>query len=242
MNQIESIQDLKACLSKAKAFRKKHNRPFITISYAQSVDGSIASRNRVPIHLSGPQSLVLTHQIRATCDAILIGIGTLLTDDPRLTVRLTDGVNPQPIILDTHLRTPLTAKLVKRSDLSPWIINAEDERSDRIPALTNAGATPLPCVTARDGKISLFALMPMLAKMDINSVMVEGGAKIITSFVNSRLVDQFIITVSPRLVGGLQVIDPNGLKLESNLALERVSYQHSGDDLIIWGRPVWKGQ
>jgi riboflavin biosynthesis pyrimidine reductase len=76
--------------------------------------------------------------------------------------------------------------------------------------------------------------------MHVNSIMVEGGAKVITSFINSRLVDQFIITVSPRLVGGLQVIDSNELKLESNLSLDKVSYQHLGDDLIIWARPDWK--
>ena len=111
-------RNLENCLSGAKGFCTKNNRPFIIISYAQSVDGSIASRSRLPIHLSGTESSVLTHQIRAGCDAILIGIGTLLADDPQLTVRLVESRNPQPIILDTHLRTPLNAKLVKRSDLT----------------------------------------------------------------------------------------------------------------------------
>ena len=240
MDRIESIEDLKACLSTSEAFRARHNRPFITISYAQSVDGSIASRNRRPIRLSGPESAVLTHQIRAASDSILIGIGTLLADDPRLTVRLAEGRNPQPIILDTHLRTPLSARLVTQSDLSPWIINAKDNRSNRIEALKNAGATPLPCVTGRGGKIDLHALMTMLAEMQVNSIMVEGGAKVITSFVHSRLIDQFIITVSPRLVGGLPVIDSNGLNLNTNLTLGNLIYQRLGNDLIIWTRPDWK--
>ena len=240
MDRIESIEDLKACLSRAEAFRASHNRPFITVSYAQSVDGSIACDNRLPIQLSGPESAVLTHQIRAASDAILIGIGTLLADDPRLTARLAKGSNPQPIILDTHLRTPLSARLVTQSDLSPWIINAKDNHSNQIEALKNAGATPLPCGTAQDGKIDLHALMAMLAQMQINSLMVEGGAKVITSFIHSRLIDQFIITVSPRLVGGLPVIDANGLNLNTNLTLGHVSYQRLGDDLIIWTRPDWK--
>ena len=240
MDRIESIEDLKACLSTTEAFRASHNRPLITVSYAQSVDGSIASGNRLPIQLSGLESAVLTHQIRAASDAILIGIGTLLADDPRLTVRLTEGSNPQPVVLDTHLRTPLNARLVTQSDLSPWIINAKDNRSNRIEVLKNAGATPLPCVTGRDGKIDLHALMAMLAEMQINSIMVEGGARVITSFVHSRLIDQFIITVSPRLVGGLQVIDSNGLNLNTNLTLAHVSYQRFGKDLVIWTRPDWK--
>jgi GTP cyclohydrolase II len=240
MDRIESIEDLKACLSKAETFRAHNNRPIIIVSYAQSVDGSIASGNRLPLQLSGPESAILTHQIRAASDAILIGIGTLLADDPRLTVRLAEGNDPQPIILDTHLRTPRSAKLVTRSDLSPWVVNAEDNHSTRVEALRAAGATPLPCATGRGGKIDLHALMSMLAEKQINSIMVEGGAKVITSFVQSRLIDQFIITVSPRLVGGLTVIDSNGLNLGTNLALSHVSYQRLGNDLIIWTRPDWE--
>jgi 3,4-dihydroxy 2-butanone 4-phosphate synthase/GTP cyclohydrolase II len=240
MDKIESIEDLKACLSEAESFRTRNNRPFIIVSYAQSVDGSIASANRLPLQLSGPESATLTHQIRAASDAILIGIGTLLADDPRLTVRLAEGSDPQPIILDTHLRTPRSAKLVTRSDLSPWVVNAEDNYSTRVEALRAAGATPLSCAAGQDGKIDLHALMSMLAEMQINSIMVEGGAKVITSFVQSRLIDQFIITVSPRLVGGLTVIDSNELNLGTNLALGHVSYQRLGNDLIIWTRPDWE--
>ena len=240
MDRIESIEDLRACLSNSKAFRTKHNRPFITVSYAQSVDGSIASKNRLPIQLSGPESAVLTHQIRAANDTILIGVGTLLADDPRLTVRLAGGSNPQPIVLDTHLRTPVSARLVDQSDLSPWIINSQDNPGDKMEALKNAGATPLPCATSRNGKIDLHALMAILDEMQVNSIMVEGGAKVITSFINAELIDQFIITLSPRLVGGLPVIDSNGLNLNTDLTLGHVSYQRSGNDLIIWTRPEWK--
>jgi 3,4-dihydroxy 2-butanone 4-phosphate synthase/GTP cyclohydrolase II len=236
---IKSIDDLKIRLSKAKAFRIQNNRPFITISYAQSVDGSIASKTREQIHLSGPQSSMLTHQIRASCDAILIGIGTLLADDPCLTVRLVEGNSPQPIILDTRLRTPADAKLVKRTDRSPWIINGKENRNKHSLALKTAGAMPLPCATGEDGKIDLFALMRILAEMEVNSLMVEGGARVITSFINSKLVDHFIITMSPRLVGGLPVIDSNEIKSESYLRLAQVNYQHLGDDLIIWAKPVW---
>ena len=234
-----AMEDLKDRLSQLTETCRPSGRPFVTVSYAQSVDGSIASKNRLPIQLSGPESAVLTHQIRAANDTILIGVGTLLADDPRLTVRLAEGSNPQPIILDTHLRTPLSARLVTQSDLSPWIIKSQDNHSDQMKALKNAGATPLSCATSRDGKIDLHALMAMLDEMQVNSIMVEGGAKVITSFVHSRLIDQFIITVSPRLVGGLPVIDSNGLNLNSNLMLGHMSYQRLGNDLILWTRPDW---
>ena len=237
--RINSIESFESCLAGAKAFRIKNNRPFITISYAQSVDGSIATRSRRPIGLSGPESASLTHQIRACSDAILIGIGTLLADDPRLNVRLVEGSNPQPIILDTNLRTPLNARLVKRSDTRPWIVNAIDKRSEQALALQNTGSSPICCATSRDGKIDLHALMKILTDKRINSIMVEGGARVITSFVNSRLVDQFIVTVSPRFVGGLSVIESDGLQFETHLRLTEVSYRKMGDDLIIWARPSW---
>jgi 3,4-dihydroxy 2-butanone 4-phosphate synthase/GTP cyclohydrolase II len=236
---IDSIERLESCLAGAEAFRIKNNRPFITVSYAQSVDGSIATRNRQPIGLSGPESAVLTHRIRACSEAILIGIGTLLADDPRLNVRLVEGSSPQPIILDTHLRTPLNAKLVEQSDTRPWIINALDQRSEQSLALQDAGSTPICCETSRDGKIDLQTLMKILAEKQINSIMVEGGARVITSFVNSRLVDQFIVTVSPKFVGGLPVIGSDGLQSKTHLKLSEVSYRHSGDDLIIWASPAW---
>lgn len=235
--RINSIKSLESCLAGAKAFRIKNNRPFITVSYAQSVDGSIATRSRQPIGLSGPESALLTHQIRACSDAILIGIGTLLADDPRLNVRLVEGSSPQPIVLDTHLRTPLNARIVKRSDTRPWIINAKDKRSEQTLALQNAGSSPICCATSRDGKIDLHALMKILAEKHINSIMVEGGARVITSFVNSGLVDQFIVTVSPRFVGGLPVIESEGLQPEIHLKLVEVSYRNMGEDLIIWARP-----
>jgi GTP cyclohydrolase II len=239
--QIDAIKKLESCLAAAEDFRIHNNRPFITVSYAQSVDGSIATRNRQPIGLSGPESAVLTHQIRASSDAILIGIGTLLADDPQLNVRLVEGRSPQPIILDTHLRTPLNAKLVKRSDTRrPWIINAADMEGGHAQALKNSGSSLIWCAVSGKGKIDLHALMKILAKKKINNIMVEGGARVITSFVNSRLVDQFIVTVSPRFVGGLPVIDSDGLQSNPNLKLTDVSYQHLGDDLIIWARPRWQ--
>jgi len=236
---IDSIARLESCLAGAEAFRIKNNRPFITVSYAQSVDGSIATRNRQPIGLSGTESAVLTHQIRACNQAILIGIGTLLADDPRLNVRLVQGSSPQPIVLDTRLRTPLNAKLVQRSDVRPWIVNAGENRSEHSLALQRAGSTPICCKTSRDGRIDLQTLMKILAEKQINSIMVEGGARVITDFVNCRLVDQFIVTVSPKLVGGLPVIDSDGLQSRSHLKLSEVSYRHSGDDLIIWASPAW---
>jgi len=240
--RISSIEDFKAQMQRAASFRARHQRPFITVSYAQSIDGSIASRKREPIALSGPKSSVLTHQIRASCDCILIGIGTVLADNPLLSVRWIEGQNPQPIILDTRLRTPLASRLVQRRDLSPWIINGQDHSSKNVQALKKAGATPFYCPTGHDGKIDLAALMGRLAEMKVNSIMVEGGAQVITSFVKSRLVDQFIITITPKLVGGLQVLNSEGLEAATMLDLKQIHYQFLDDDIIMWARPGWEAK
>ena len=122
-NSSASIEDFRTVIDKAREFRKINGRPFITVSYAQSLDGSIATASRQQMQLSGPESMRLTHQLRACCQSILVGIGTVLADDPSLTVRLVEGKSPQPIILDTRLRTPLDANLVQRSGPSPWIVN-----------------------------------------------------------------------------------------------------------------------
>ena len=82
--------------------------------------------------------------------------------------------------------------------------------------------------------------MDLMAAMKINSVMVEGGARVITSFVNAGLVDQFIITIAPKLVGGLQVLNSRGLEISQYLQCEQVHYQHLGNDIIVWARPGWK--
>ncbi|HEX9595492.1 MAG TPA: RibD family protein, partial [Anaerolineales bacterium] len=85
------------------------DRPTVTLSYAQSLDGSIALHRGEPLTLSGPESMAMTHRLRAAHDAILVGIGTVISDDPQLNVRLVEGRNPQVVVLDSRLRLPLTA-------------------------------------------------------------------------------------------------------------------------------------
>ncbi len=236
---IRSLEDLRAGLAGAARFRETHGRPFVVLSYAQSVDGSIAGRNRERIRLSGPESMTLTHGIRALCDGILIGIGTLLSDDPRLTVTHACGPHPQPVVLDTRLRTPPTARLVLRRDTRPWIIHTPDPPESRAQALRAAGAEPVPCSAGRDGRIDLPAAMALLADRQVNRLMVEGGARVITSFVRERIADLLIITISPRFVGGLPVLDDAAAEDALHLQFEETHYQTMGRDLVVWARPGW---
>ena len=224
----------------AEEFLDRHHRPLVTVSYAQSVDGSIATRNREQLLLSGRQSMVMTHRIRATCDAIVIGINTLLVDDPQLTVRLVEGTSPQPIVLDSNLRIPLHARLLDRTDHRCWLACTGDKDPARVGAVEGRGAEIIRCHRDRQDRVDLPNLLHLLAERGIRSIMVEGGGQVITSFIKARLVDQMIITIAPRLVGGLPVLDRPASDNGSFLHLSSVSYQHCGPDIILWAQPQWQ--
>jgi len=111
-------------LAGAQEHVRKHHRPLITLSYAQSLDGSISANRGSPTAISGPQAMRLTHELRAAHDAILVGIGTILADNPHLTVRLVAGKNPQPVVLDSNLRFPPGANLIQEK-IHPWIATCQ---------------------------------------------------------------------------------------------------------------------
>jgi 3,4-dihydroxy 2-butanone 4-phosphate synthase/GTP cyclohydrolase II len=238
MNHHNGIE---ALLERAAGHRQRVGRPFVTLSYAQSVDGSIAARPGKPLALSGFQSLVLTHKLRAVHDAILVGIGTVLADNPRLTVRLVEGKNPQPMVADSHLRLPLDANLLQNGSLPPWVATSEQADEKRQKVLEAAGARVLRLPTNARGQVDLAALLQRLGELGINSLMVEGGARIITSFLSGRLVDHLVLTVAPMLVGGLRAV--RGLGQSDRVCLPRLHnlrYQQLEEDLVLWGDPAWE--
>lgn len=213
--------------------------PTITLSYAQSLDGSITVEAGRPTAISSHSAMVLTHHLRASHDAILLGIGAVLADDPRLTVRLTDGADPQPVILDGRLRFPPQAMLMQHPR-PPWIItrpDADDARQERLEA---AGARVVRLPLAGNGRIDLQALIAYLAAQDVRSVMVEGGAQVIHSFLAARLVHRVVVTVAPRYLGGLNAV---GNLAGSASLLPRLSapqYEQFGPDMILYGDVVWE--
>ena len=170
---------IEAWLADARRFRQEHGRPLVTLSFAQSLDGGISLRPGIPTALSGAEALRLTHRLRAAHAAILVGIGTVLSDDPRLNVRLVEGRNPQPVVLDGQLRFPLQARLLEGEPL-PWIATCQspadpESQSKKIAALEARHASILPVPADETGNLSLPALLSKLASMDIDSLMVEGG-------------------------------------------------------------------
>jgi len=230
------MERIKVVLAAAAEHRRRNGRPLVTLSYAQSLDGSIADRPGRPLSLSGDRSMLLTHALRAGHDAILVGIGTVLADNPRLNVRLVEGKSPQPVIVDSRLRFPSYAHLLNQGR-TPWIVAKQGADPQRRQDLEAAGARVF-CLPSANGLVNLEALLRRLAEMAVNSLMVEGGAQIITSFLASRLVDQVILTIAPLLVGGLRVVDSSGRGGFPRLA--NLTYQRLGEDLVLMGEPQWQ--
>ncbi|KAK7465500.1 2,5-diamino-6-(ribosylamino)-4(3H)-pyrimidinone 5'-phosphate reductase [Stygiomarasmius scandens] len=207
-----------------------NSRPYVTLTFAQSIDAKIAGRNGKQLLLSGKESMVMTHWMRTMHDAIMIGIGTALNDDPQLNTRHLPPRSPnpaqnnhdkpyhlpRPVILDTYLRFSPTSKLLKNYQQGvgrrPWVFCADSldaaDVGDRLASLEKAGARIFRISgTTEDGQLPLPAVLQHLQGLGICSVMVEGGARVIRSFLSasasasSGLVDSIIVTVAPMFVG-----------------------------------------
>lgn len=219
-------------LERVQSARPGGPKPLVTLSYAQSMNGSIAAQRGAPLAISGGDSMKITHRLRAVHDSILIGIGTLLADDPRLSVRLVPGENPQPVVLDGKLRTPSGARLLQGAK-KPWIATCENADPDRRIALENTGASLLTVPRDRRGRVSLDALLTILAERGIGSIMVEGGSQVLSAFLDQGLADLAAITIAPRFIGGVNVYAPLEGKHYPSLVIEGIG--QFGEDAIVWG-------
>lgn len=210
------------------------DQPFVTLTYAQSLDGSISLRAGQPLRLSNDSSMRMTHGLRARHDAILVGINTVLADDPHLTVRLVPGKSPQPVVVDSQLRIPLHARLCQPRETAPIVATSATASRDREQELGSVGMQVVRIPTEPNGYINLRALLAELANRGIRSLMVEGGARILTSFFSAHLGNQFVLTVSPVIVGGLRGVLP-ATENETRImpALTNIFYSTLEDNLIV---------
>jgi riboflavin-specific deaminase-like protein len=205
--------------------------PLVTLSYAQSLDGSISRRRGEPLALSGRESLLVTHRLRGIHDAILVGIGTVLADDPQLTVRNAPGTHPVPVVLDTRLRIPSGARLWSHP-VPPWLFTGPDPAPGRRTAFEARGARIFSNPPGPGGQIDLAAMLRTLGSLGVRSLMVEGGAEVITNFLRANLVDRAAVTISPRFVGGLRALEARMPGMPQLIAVEVFQL---GDDIVITG-------
>ena len=211
-------------------------RPTITVSYAQTLDGRLATTSGSSQWISSPESLRFTHALRSKHDAVMVGAGTACKDDPRLTVRLVPGKDPLRVIADSALRTPLTAAVLANGAATGTVL-AVTERAptERCNEARSLGATVLRLPSDIDGRVDLSALLSELYALGVSSVMVEGGATLITSFLCRRLVDRLAVCIAPKILGsGIEAVGDLGIcNLTDSLILTDTPVIPSGVDIIL---------
>lgn len=182
--------------------------PFVVLKTAMTLDGKIATYAGESQWITNEASRLRVHEYRDIYDSILVGIGTVLRDDPSLTTRLPDrtGKNPVRVIVDSQARTPLTARVVTDGKAKTIIAVTEQAPLDRVNALKKTGAE---VITAGEGEhVDLKTLMQKLGQMEICSVFVEGGGRINFSLLKEGLVDKVYAFVAPKIIGGSEALTP----------------------------------
>jgi diaminohydroxyphosphoribosylaminopyrimidine deaminase/5-amino-6-(5-phosphoribosylamino)uracil reductase len=215
--------------------RIKDGRPHVMLKLAVSADGKAGAAGRLPVPITGEAARDRVHLLRAQSDAIMIGIGTALADDPTLTCRLPGMAKYSPVrvVLDSALRLPLDSRLVRGAHETPlWVIAREDAPRGSEDALLARGAVVLR-VAERSGGLDLAAVLQLLAARGITRLMVEGGPMLAMALLTSGLIDEAHIFHSPNLVGGGGIDALDGLPLSAlNGALKCATTERIGADRL----------
>ncbi len=217
--------------------RVTRGRPAVTLKLATTLDGRIATHAGESQWISGLPARKSAHALRGRHDAVMVGVGTVLADDPDLTCRIPGfAARPAPrIIADSHLRTPLTARIVATARQTPtWILHRDGADAARIEALTAAGVT---CVeTAGDAMgIAPRAALAALAQAGLTSLLLEGGAGLAAAFLRADLVDRLVLYQAPAIIGGdgVPAVQAMGVSLlDAMPRFRRVAETAVGDDLL----------
>lgn len=218
-------------LQNAEAHRLKTGRPLTVLSYAQSLDGSLTEQRGIHTDVSGPEAFKLAHLMRASMDAILVGVGTVLSDNPRLTTRLVEGPDPQRVLIDSVLRTPLDAALLHQPSPA-WVMTTHKSPVDRQEMMRDRGVQIFDFLPDENGGVPLADVMDLLGNKGINSLMIEGGGEIITSVLKHELADLVLLTISPQFFGGYPAV---GARLGRQVKLEKSQITPLGGDFILYG-------
>lgn len=215
--------------------------PWVHAKWAMSLDGRIATRTGDSKWITSEASRARVHEIRGRCDAIIVGIGTVVADDPLLTARPSGPRIATRIILDSQARTPLDSQLVHTAGDSPvMVVTSPAAPVERVRALEKNGVQVLSLPDeVNSGRPSLRKLMAELGQRRMTHVLLEGGAGLLGSAFDSGLVDECHVFVAPKVIGGSQALSPIGGAganlMRDVLALERVEWEQFGSDLYLHG-------
>jgi diaminohydroxyphosphoribosylaminopyrimidine deaminase/5-amino-6-(5-phosphoribosylamino)uracil reductase len=220
-------------------------RPFVVAKSALTLDGWSATSTGHSQWITNQESREFVHRLRDMVDAVMVGIETILADDPLLNTRLKNrkGKDPIRIVLDTNLRIPEAAKVLKQdSQAMVLVVVGEHASVERQEKLREWGASILVCPT-REGRIDLRVLMDRLGAMSITSILVEGGATLMGSLIREKLIDKFYVFKAPKILGGSDgipmALGPGPKNLDQSLILRDMEVKRFGEDLLLIGYPEY---
>ena len=212
--------------------------PFVSLKTAMSLDGKTATAAGESKWITGEKARAFGHRLRGNHDAVMVGIGTVLADDPELTVRLAGGRTPLRVVIDSRARTPAGARLIGADEKPPLIVTAREAPVARRRRLAEAGATVW-VARSRAGRIDLRSLLRRLAGHGVQSILLEGGGTLAAGALADGLVDRVYFFVAPKLIGGERAptpVDGPGVgRLASAAKLGALRTRRIGEDLLITG-------
>jgi GTP cyclohydrolase II len=210
------------------------DRPFVALRYAQTLDGRIVARSAEPDPANAEAQALIWHALRAACDAVLVGVGTVLADNPCLTVRAIPGRSPARVVLDSSLRTPMTAAVLNPDAPTYLMTNShvDDQSKRRALAERQIAIRHIP---AGRGGLDISAVLRQLYSEGIRSVISEGGPRVITSLLAANMADRVIISISPQIGGqGTATVGELGNGVTAHaLRLNGRSVHHVNDTIIV---------
>jgi diaminohydroxyphosphoribosylaminopyrimidine deaminase/5-amino-6-(5-phosphoribosylamino)uracil reductase len=216
----------------------REERPHVTLKAAASLDGRLADVHGASRWITGEAARARAHRLRAESDAVVVGIGTVLQDDPRLDVRLDEPWPREPfrVVLDSTARTPRGARLLTAGTADRALIAVGGEApAPRVEALRATRATVVTCASG-DRRVDLRLLLRELFSREVRAILVEGGSEVHGAFLEAGLVDRVAVFLAPILLGGREaptMVQGRGLDLKSAVKLGPLSTTPLGDDLLI---------
>ena len=216
----------------------EHKKPFIALKMASSLDGKIATFSGDSKWISNEKSRASVHQLRLIYSAILVGINTVLADDPILNIRLKNKKikNPLRIVLDSKLQIPIESKITDTKLAPTWIATTKKASLEKIKQLERKGVRVLLC-PEKENKIDLQFLVEQLGKENIDSILVEGGGTVNFGFAKENLVDKLYAFIAPKLIGGENAktgMEGEGFaELSETIELKKLRYKKFDNDLLI---------